>query len=216
MSKIHFENEQDIAKIKMKDYDEEERNEISKISIKTKIIKDNTTNKISNNNNLNINNIGKEYIEKDIEDNNNFISKNNLQYGENGKFFRNNDDKDKYLLRGKNDKNNDNVKSEKIKNEEEQDKINEISDLNPSMIKSNEFDTYDKLANTEKSLLRQIGNDTQDNKSKTQNIDSLRNNKLHGISTDKVEYQTLPQNNNYIIESNEEKNIKNGLFNENE
>ena len=217
MSKIHFENEQDIAKIKMKDYDEEERNEISKILIKTKVIKDNTTNNIANNNNLKISNIGKEYIDKDIEDNNNFISKNNLQYGENGKFFRNKEDKDKYLLRSKNDKNNENVKLEKIRNEEEQGKINEISDLNPSMIKSNEFDTYDKLANTEKSLLRQIGNDTQDNKSKTQNIDSLRNNTLNGISTNKVECQTLPQNNNnYIIESNEEKNIKNELFNENE
>ena len=209
ISKIFFENEQDIVKIKMKDYDEEEKNEISPILIKTKVIKDYTIkNNNNNNNNFNLENIGKEYDDEEIEDDKNFISKNNLQIGENGAFFQNNKDNNKYLLRGNK---NINVGHLMIKKEDEQGKKYENTDLNTSIIK-HEFDTLDKNANTERSLLRQIGNDTQDNKFKTQNNDSIRRNmKLPAISQNNVEFKSISPNKdnfNYKIEYNEGNNTK--------
>ena len=86
--------------------------------------------------------------------------------------------------------------------------------MNTSIIKQNEFDTLDKNANTERSLLRQIGNDTRDNKFKTQNNDSIRRNmKLPAISQNNVEFKSISPNKdnyNYKIEYNEEYNTKKG------
>ena len=244
VSKIHFENDNDIEKLKMKDYDKEEENEISKIKIRTKVLNDDKINKNNSNsnsykklknNNKNFNdstlkNLGNEYIGEIPEDdedkndnrmpNNNklhqniFINHNNIQFGENGEYFRNNENKN--ILREKNNKEQEDLKNEGQRNNDANEnlKINENSDLNPSIIKSNETDTFDKLGNTDKSLIRQIGNNTKDKRNHTEKVNPKnRKNKLPIINKrSNVDNKTLPVNkNNYKIENTENNTLSSNI-----